>query len=108
MGKSFEEWVKIYEEKITVSETGAFRVTASIHSQGTPKIYGDVSARIDGTILANVYEDDRLVGTAKMVLPKLGITNKWEPIMGICLNGADPRKKQTVQFEAGNLWMIEY
>ena len=26
----------------------------------------------------------------------------------ICLNGADPRKKQTVQFEAGNLWMIEY
>lgn len=106
--KDIFKLMQIIDSNVEVSETGAFRVTASIHSKGTPKIYGDVSARIDGTILAHVYEDDRLVGTAKMVLPKLGITNKWEPIMGICLNGADPRKKQTVQFEAGNLWMIEY
>lgn len=106
--KDIFKQMQIIDSNVEVSETGAFRVTASIHSRSTPKIFGDVSARIDGTILAHVYEDDRLVGTAKMVLPKLGITNKWEPIMGICLNGADLRKKQTVKFEAGNLWMIEY
>lgn len=99
--------LKFQEARVEVSETGAFRVTAYVQSRDFPKIYGDVYARIDGTILANVYEDDQLIGTAKMVLPKLGISVGREPIMGVCLNGAHPNKKQTVQFEANDLWMIE-
>lgn len=95
--------------KVEVSETGAFRVTASIKAKYPLKIFGDVSAIADGTILAHVYEDGQLVGTATMVLPKRGISSHgMVPVMGICLHGAHPEKKQTVQFEAGKMWMIEY
>lgn len=107
--KDIFKQLKIYEEKITVSETGAFCVTAKVGLQNLdgPKIYGDVKARIDGTILARVYEDDKLVGTATLVLPKLGVWFAREPVIGICLGGSHPEKKQRIEFEAGNLWMIE-
>ena len=95
--------------RVEVSETGAFRVTASLTAKQQLKMYEDVDAIVDGTILAHVYEDGQHVGTATMVLPKRGVSSYGRvPVMGIGLSGAHPDKKQTVQFEAGNLWLIEY
>jgi len=102
----FQQMV-IDNDKVEVSETGACRVTALIKAVDNPKIYGDVNARIDGYIWAHIYEDEECVGTAKMVLPIDGISSWRERIMGICLNGAHPEKKQSVRFEAGDLWLIE-
>lgn len=94
--------------KVEVSETGAFRITASVQAKQSPKIFGDVSAVIDGYVQALVYEDDQHIGTAKLVFPKHGVYSlSGEPIMGIGLSGAHMNKKQTVRFEPGDLWMIE-
>jgi len=93
---------------VEVSETGAFRVTASIEAKQPIRIFGDVAAIVDGTILAHVYEDNLHIGTATMVLPKRGVPSFGVvPLIGIGLTGANPDKKQTVRFEAGHLWLIE-
>ena len=92
--------------EVDVSDTGAFHVTATIQVNEKLFIYGDVPAVIDGTIVACVYEEGKLVGTANMVLPVNGISDKTGA-MGMGLSGANPTKEHTVEFVPGHLWMME-
>ena len=91
---------------VEVSQTGAFRVSATVEPRKPLYIFGDVPATADGTIVAHVIEDGRDIGLANLVLPVNGVVGKIG-IMGIGLSGADPTKKQKVVFSANNLWLQE-
>ena len=102
----FDKYLEIINSEVEVSETGAFRVTATARVKNPVFIYDDVPATIDGTIIAHVYEDNREIGTATMVLPVNGV-NSSTGLVGISLSGANPNKEHTVSYNAGKLWMIE-
>lgn len=96
----------IINETIDVSETGAFKITATVVAKEKLTIYDDVAACADGTIIAHVFDKNVEVGTAKMVLPVNGVVNKTG-IVGIGLSGAKPEKNYTVKFTAHHLWLME-
>lgn len=100
------EMLQVVNPTVEVSETGAFRVTATAETLKKLFIFDDVPAVADGTIVAHVFEDDKEIGTATMVLPVNGISSKTG-LVGMALSGARQDKKHTVTFTVGKLWLME-
>ncbi len=96
----------ISTESITISETGAFTVKATVNGVKDLTILGDVPAVIDGTLSADLYQQDQLVGTALLVLPTYGIGNT-ATVEGICLTGAKKDVPYRVEYRPHLLWEME-
>lgn len=101
--------LEITDEIVTVSDTGAFIVTANVKLKKNAYIYGDVPAVADGTLVAHVFEDYTEIGKVNMVIPYKGVNSSEHSvkIQGMGLTGAHGYKKQTVKFTAEKLWLIE-
>ena len=95
--------------KIAVSKTGTCTVDAKVGLKRSEYyIFGDVKATIDGTIQGEIYDGNKKIGTANLVLPLDGVPNaNMIAIKGICLFCGQPGKKYTVKFNAENLWAME-
>ena len=93
-------------EKVEVSETGAFKVSATVKSKGRLFIYGDVPAVADGTFLAQIFDGNREIGSVKMILPVNGLTDSAQ-IVGIGLGGVEVGKKYTAKIRPYKLWLME-
>lgn len=91
---------------VLVSETGAAMVCTSATLDPNFKIFGDVPAIVDGTIIAKIYDGEQLCGTAQLVLPIYGL-GKDIPLNGICTDCCKPGKNYTAKFTAKNLWAME-
>lgn len=91
---------------VLVSETGAAMVCTLASAKPNFKIFDDVPAVIDGTIIAKIYEGNQLCGTAQLVLPIYGLGQKI-PLNGICIDCCKPGKQYHVKFTAQNLWAME-
>ena len=100
------KYLEPYNATVEVSETGAFRVTASVKTKQKLFIYDDVPAVADGTLIAHVYEKNKEIGKAIMVLPVNGVKNVVG-IIGMGIDGAEVGKKYDVKFTADKLWLIE-
>ena len=101
------EKLEIVSPTVEVSETGAFRVIATVKPKDSLYIYEDVFAVADGTIIAHVKDGNREIGTAKMVFPVNGIGWSTNHIEGIGLSGAEIGKNYTVTFTPYKLWLME-
>ncbi len=91
---------------VLVSETGAAMVCTSASLDPKFRIFDDVPAVVDGTIIAKIYDGDQLCGTAQMVLPVYGLGQDI-PLNGICIDCCKPGKVYTAKFSAKNLWAME-
>lgn len=91
---------------VLVSETGAAMVCTSATLDPNFKIFDDVPAVVDGTIIAKIYDGDQLCGTARLVLPIYGLGQNI-PLNGICIDCCKPGKSYTTKFDAENLWAME-
>lgn len=96
--------------EISVSETGTcfVKVKASVPKALT--IFGDTTAVVDGEIIASIYDKDKKLGSATMVLPTMGIPGKSSvDLVGICLfcGGNAKAKSYNLKFSADNLWLME-
>ena len=89
-----------------VSETGAAMVCTSASLDSKFRIFDDVPAIVDGTIIAKIYDGDQLCGTAQLVLPMYGLGQNI-PLNGICIDCCKPGKSYTAKFTAKNLWAME-
>ena len=98
--------IKIDNASFDVSETGSIYITATVNNVKNAKIYGDVPAVVDGTFIAHIYEDQKEIGTAKLVLPINGASGKVG-VQGLSLCKANPEKKHTVKYSPYNVWLIE-
>lgn len=93
-------------KKVTISETGAFEISVNAKLKRDVTIFDDVSAVIDGTIAADLYQDNKKVGTALMVLPTFGIGEACT-LEGICLSGASKDKPYELKLRPYHLWAME-
>lgn len=91
---------------VLVSETGTAMVCTSASLDSKFRIFDDVPAIVDGTIIAKIYDGDQLCGTAQLVLPMYGLGQNI-PLNGICIDCCKPGKSYTAKFTAKNLWAME-
>lgn len=91
---------------VSVSETGAAMICTFASLDPKFRIFDDVSAVVDGTIIAEIYDGNQLCGTAQLVLPLYGLGQNI-PLKGICINCCKPGKNYTVEFVPKNLWAME-
>lgn len=91
---------------VLVSETGAAMVCTSATLDPEFRIFDDVPAVVDGTIIAKIYDGDEICGTARMVLPLYGVGQDI-PLNGICIDCCKAGKSYTAKFTANNLWAME-
>jgi len=91
---------------VLVSDTGAAMVATSASLDKNFMIFDDVPAVVDGTIIAKIYDGDRLCGTAQLVLPIYGLGQNIT-LNGICIDCCEPGKTYTAKFTAKNLWAME-
>ncbi len=98
--------LEIINPTIDVSETGAYVVTATVIAKNKLFIFDDVPAVADGTIEAHVLDGTREIGTAKMVLPVDGVSEKTG-IIGMGLSGAEFGKSYNITFSDYKLWLME-
>ena len=94
------------EEKISVSKTGAVRVTVKI-SADMLYLFDSVPAVIDGYVVANIQKKGKTVGTAKLCFPVSGISTGGCTVLGICTNLEDIDAVYSLSFSPGTLWLIE-
>ena len=93
------------DTKISVAKTGTCTVTTSARVNPFV-IFGDVPAVVDGTVIADIYENDNLIGTAEMVLPVYG-AGENTPLIGMALSCGQVDGRYTVKFRYKNLWAME-
>lgn len=91
---------------VSVSNTGAATVSTTASLQPDFKIFDDVPAVVDGTIIAEIYDGDKRCGTALLVLPKYGLGENCT-LTGMCLDCCNPGKTYTVKFTPKHLWALE-
>ena len=92
--------------KVSISKTGAFTVRATIKVKKSVDLFDEKETVIDGTISANLYQDDKKVGNALMSLPLYGIGEPTD-IEGMYLSGAALDKPYKVDFTPYELWYME-
>lgn len=92
--------------EVQVSETGAYKVFAHVTTKNALYIFNNINAVADGTIIAHVYDGDRLIGSANMVIPVYGISRSKQ-LVGMGLTGAKVNEQYTLKFSAKNLWLME-
>ncbi len=119
-----EVFKRLYLDVVNVhiSETGAFDISVYVSLNESFKIFDDVDAVVDGTIAADLYQNNKFVGRALLVLPLSGIgkdynTGAYDPhgmnlashfIRGINIDGnAQPDYPWDVKFAPLHLWEIE-
>ena len=97
------------DTRIAISKTGTCTVDTKVGLKRSEYyIFGDVKATIDGTIQGEIYDGNKEIGTANLVLPLDGVPDaNMIAIKGICLFCGQPGKKYTVKFNADNLWAME-
>ena len=100
------EKISFSNTDVLVSETGAAMVCTSASLDPKFRIFDDIPAVVDGTIIAKIYDGDQLCGTAQMVLPLFGLGQNI-PLNGICIDCCKPGKSYTAKFVAKNLWAME-
>lgn len=91
---------------VLVSETGAAMVCTCASLDPKFRIFDDVRAVVDGTIIAKIYDGDQICGTAQMVIPMYGLGQNV-PLNGICIDCCKPGKTYTAKFVAKNIWAME-
>lgn len=99
-------------ENISLTETGAARITAKITLNSDKELYirqGQVRATIDGVIRANLIEGGVRIGTAYLTLPLYGIdySRYATEVKGMCTTVRNPSAHYQIEFEAHHLWMME-
>lgn len=92
---------------LSISQTGAFKITASVAVKKSLTIYDDVPAYIDGTLCASLYDGDTKVASALMVLPLNGVSSRNIGIVGMGLSGAEEGKTYTIKFSPHKMWLME-
>lgn len=100
------ERISFTNTDVLVSETGAAMVCTSASLDPNFMIFDDVPAIVDGTIVAKIFDGDKLCGTAQMVLPIYGLGQNIT-LNGICIDHFQPEKQYSVKFIAKNLWAME-
>lgn len=95
------------EPEITVSSTGAINLELKVNCKETPMILGTVKGAIDGTVIAQIYQGDRLVGEADLVFPLWGVGSSTHTVQGMCLSGGKSGVKYRVEYKPRHLWEIE-
>lgn len=100
---------KLYfeNEQVTFSETGALTIQVSVKASAGVMIFDSTPACIDGTIQAEFYQNDKVVGKALMVLPKYGIRQRECTLQGMCLSGVNQDIPFNVKYEPYHLWAME-
>ena len=95
----------IESAKVDVSRTGTCTVTATV-SVKPFMIFGDVPAVIDGVIIAGIFDHDKLIGKAQMVLPTYGISGSAQ-LTGMALFCGHQGVSYDLKFTSENLWAME-
>lgn len=109
-GREILKQIQFSNTQITVSDTGAIEIEATAKLNHSLKIFDGLAAVVDGTVIAEIYDNNVRVGEAKLVLPSLGLTHSTAISMkGICLRGGKKEKKNqyTVSFKPYHLWEME-
>lgn len=92
---------------ISISQTGAFTVQASVKLRNNFVIFDNIHAVVDGTICADLYQEGNKVGSALLVLPTFGVDKQETTIKGISLDGAIQGVPYEVKFTPYLLWEME-
>ena len=104
-GKLFSK-LKIAKVDVKQSSTGTCTVTAHMSADGRSiKAFGE-PAVIDGSLNADIYDGDKLIGTASLLLPKNGVKGTIDAI-GMCLFCKKAENGLSAQLSSRELWTIE-
>ena len=103
-------YLDIKTNRVEISETGAFTVSATIKLDARLNhgfyVLDKLPAVVDGVVSADLYQEGVKVGNALLVLPLYGIGNQTT-IEGICLSGAKRNVPYEVKYTAYRLWAME-
>lgn len=97
--------LKVVSE-ILNKDTNTLLIEVSVGKCKKFTIYEDVEAVVDGTISADIYQDNKKVGSALLVLPIYGAA-KASKVKGICLSKVDASKPYDIKFTPYHLWGME-
>lgn len=102
------ENIEIKDQQVKVSETGAIYITAMFSVKDYTTKYFDESIDwvVDGCFVANIYDGDKMIGSAKMVIPFEGISTP-KTLRGIFLQQEFQDKEYSVEIAPSNIWIIE-
>ena len=95
------------DTQVAISETGTCTVTTNARMESPMIIFDDVQAVVDGTITAQIFDKDTMIGTALLVLPCYGLNCSNSKLTGMSLFCGKQDLEYTVKFEANKLWALE-
>ncbi|MBQ2827670.1 MAG: hypothetical protein IJF20_00360 [Clostridia bacterium] len=85
---------------------GAFQVVATVEMKKDFVLGNKYPAYADGTLTAHVYDGDKKIGFANLVLPLYGTKSK-ATVVGTCLSGAKHDVDYKISFTAEKMWLVE-
>lgn len=101
-------YLSVSTKKVLISKTGVFTIDAElqVNTKRQNLMFDKSRGVIDGTIVAEMYQDDNMVGSALLMLPTFGVSNR-ATIAGISKGQADAAKPYIIKFKPYHLWIME-
>lgn len=106
--KEVFDYLSVAAKKVEISKTGAFLIEAEVKVNAKKQnlMIGKADGVIDGTIVAEMYQNGQHIGSALMVLPTFGVKNS-ATVMGLSTCHADSTKPYEMKFRPYHLWIME-
>lgn len=104
--KELFEKLEIEITNLGVTISGACKLSVCIEQTKSIRLFDEVDAVVDGTISAELFQNDKLIGKALLVLPIDG-TQKLCIVEGICTEKFDQKIPVTVKYKPYHLWAME-
>lgn len=106
--KEVFDYLSVAAKKVEISKTGAFLIEAEVKVNAKKQnlMIGKADGVIDGTIVAEMYQNGQHIGSALMMLPTFGVKNS-ATVMGLSTCHADSTKPYEMKFRPYHLWIME-
>ncbi len=98
--------IQIKRIKTEISHSGYVIINILLTQNYNMHIFDDVPAYADGYIVAHVWNNEKKIGSAKLVLPLDGTSEECE-IKGICIADCPQGADVKLSIAPGNLWLME-
>ncbi len=98
--------IQIKRIKTEISHSGYVIINILLTQKDKIHIFDDVPAYADGYVVAHVWNNEKKIGSAKLVLPLDGTSEECE-IKGICIADCPQGADIKLSIAPGNLWLME-
>ena len=100
-------YLKIVDTLYQINKSGSVSLTVRVSCKDGCNVFGNSNAHVDGTLMAQIFQKDNIIGVADLVSPLDGFTASTTILEGFSVCNAVPSNECSIIVLPKNIWTME-